>query len=563
MLTGNLLLFLADGAFAGPRSLKYLDLTQTGLTSVMFIPTQNLDNLEALILGSNYIQSLRFPPNFPTKNLKYLDFQMNLIQRISAKDTEMLKQVTNLSLTLKGNGVEHIEAGAFSSMFFYSLDFGSCMDVSSVLEGLQDAQTVALWLGTFEDTANNSLPISVPMLQGLCNISAKYLNLQYRSFSHFSADTFECLAKLQKLDLSHTSLSELPANLAGMNMLKELILNKNSFEHLCSIRASAFPDLTHLYLKGNSEAMDLGSGCLEMLSKLQHLDLSKSKIKSIGCCSKELHGLGNLQHLNLSYNRQLVFINVAFEESTNLKVLDLAFTHVITNTNASLGPFRNLHLLQILNLSSTQIGPSIQHILQGLESLIVLHLSRNDLSRAILNGTFFQQAYNVEEITLSSCELSVIQAKAFYALRKLKRVDLSHNRLIVFNSDAFSNLKNIYLNFANNGIHIIPRDMLTNLSGNSVINLSYNPLECTCSNIGLLTWYKQNIDKIEDSEDTICAEPKSLAGAKLVSVNLSCGHVAAQVILIAFVVITVIVVTFILIIYFLRVTILAHLSSWA
>ncbi|EMP36531.1 hypothetical protein UY3_06296 [Chelonia mydas] len=65
--------------------------------------------------------------------------------------------------------------------------------------------------------------------------------------------------------------------------------------------------------------------------------------------------------------------------------------------------------------------------------------------------------------------------------------------------------------------------MLTNLSGQSIINLSYNPLECTCSNIGLITWYKQNMDKIEDPEGTVCCEPKSLAGAKLSTVTLSCG----------------------------------------
>ncbi|XP_053144771.1 CD180 antigen isoform X2 [Hemicordylus capensis] len=547
VLTGNLLLFLADTAFTGPRSLKHLDLTQTGLSSLLSIPMEDLDNLETLILGNNYIQSIELPANFPTRNLKYLDFQRNIIQRISAKDVAVLKSVSNLTLILKGNDIRYVEAGAFSSIFFYNLDFGACFNISAILEGLQGAKTVALWLGTFENIIGNYLRISASMLRGICNMSTNELNLQYRHFLQLSTDTFHCLTKLQKLDLTKTSLSELPAGLVGMNRLKELNLNRNNFEYLCSIQSSAFPNLTHLSIKDNSQGLDLGTGCLESLSKLEHLDLSNSHIRSSECCSKQLSGLISLQHLNLSHNAKLLFPNVAFHESADLRVLDFTSTHIIIND--SQGPFRNLHHLQVLNLSKSQIGSSIQHILQGLENLIVLNLNMNDFKPGtILNYSLFQQTPNLQVLTLSSCNLAAIESKVFFALRKLTHVDLSHNHLIAFNSDAFFNLRNIYLNFANNEIHIIPRDMLTSLSGQSVINLSYNPLQCTCSNIGLLTWYKQNIDKIEDSEETVCSEPTSLVGAKLFSVNLSCGYSTATIILIALTVITVIVVTFILII---------------
>nr|XP_056704874.1 CD180 antigen [Euleptes europaea] len=550
VLTGNLLLFLADEAFTGPNCLKHLDLTQTGLTSLAFIPMQDLGNLETLIVGSNYIQSLELPPDFPTRNLKYLDFQMNIIQEISAKDIAVLKKTSNLTLILKGNNIAHIEGGAFSSMFFYSLNFGGCTHLPAILEGLQGAKTVVLWLGSFDDW-DHRIDISTPMLQNVCNISANDLNLQFYHFSQISADTFQCLTKLQKLDLTHTSLDTLPPDIVGMNMLKQLNLNMNKFTYLCDIRSAAFPSLTHLFIRDNSEKLNLGSGCLGTLSKLQHLDLSNSQVESSDCCAQELHGLSSLRHLNLSHNRRLLLHGIAFEEGADLLTLDLTSTQV--TTKGSQGPFRNLHLLQSLNLSYCQIGPSIQHILQGLEGLIVLNLHGNNFeSGTMLNDNVFRQTPNLEVLILSSCELPAIQTKAFYALRKLKHMDLSYNNLIAFSSDAFSNLRSIYLNFANNKIRIIPRDMLTSLSDKSVINLSYNPLECTCSNIGLTTWYKQNIDKIEDSEKTVCSEPKSLDGVKLSSVNLSCRHLTAQIILIAFVAITVIAASLILIIRFLK-----------
>ncbi|KAH0627983.1 hypothetical protein JD844_008617 [Phrynosoma platyrhinos] len=550
VLTGNHLLFLGDTAFTGPLSLKHLDLTQTGLTSLTFIPMQDLDNLETLILGNNYIHSLQLPPSFKTRHLKYLDFQMNNIQRISAKDVMPLKQLSNLTLVLKGNHIVHIDPGVFSSISFYNLDFSSCANVSVILKGLQGGQTVALQLGAFVDS--DILPISPSALHGIRNVSVDHLTLQYRTFLNLSGETFEWMTKLQTLDLTHTSLFEVPLGLHRMDVLKELNLNENKFVHLCDIRSSVFPTVTHLYIRGNSKELDLGAKCLESLSKLQYLDLSNSQIEDLDCCRKQFAALSALQHVNMSYNRKLLFQSIAFNESANLMVLDLAFTHIVT-TNSSQGPFSNLHFLQILNLSYSQIGQNIQHILQGLESLRVLNLKGNNFeSGIILNDKLFQQVCNLEVLILSYCKLLAIETKAFSTLRKLQHVDLSHNNLITFNSGAFSNLRNIYLNFANNRIHIIPRDMLTNLSGQSIINLSYNPLECTCSNTGLLTWYKQNIDKIEDSEETVCSEPKSLAGTKLLFVNLFCGYSTAKVILITFVVITVIGVTFILIIRFLQ-----------
>ncbi|KFQ80922.1 CD180 antigen, partial [Phaethon lepturus] len=498
VLTGNLLMFLSDTAFAGPQSLKQLVLTQTGITSMSFIPMANLDSLDTLILGSNHISSLQLPPNFPTQNLKYLDFQMNNIRAITAEDVHVLQKTSNITLIFKGNDIIYIEPGAFQS-HFYSLDFGGCADIPGVLAGIQNSTAQTLWLGTFHGVEKEPY-ISPNVLQGLCNISVKDLYLQLRHFRNLNTDTFQCLTRLQKLDLTQTHISALPPGISGMSSLVELVLNANSFEHLCNISSDAFPSLTRLYIKGNLQTLQLGSGCLEKLAKLQHLDLSKSRIESPDCCNKALSGLSSLRYLNLSRNIRLHLQDVFLKDGANLELLDLAFTPL--HINASQGPFRNLHHLQVLNLSSSHINTSIQHLFQGLENLMLLDLKM---------------------LILSSCELRAIGSQAFQNLKKLRHVDLSHNKLTAFSTEAFSNLKSIYLNFAHNRIRIVPRDKLVSLAGHCIINLSYNPLDCTCSNIGLITWYKQNLDKIEDPEGTTCSEPKQLAGVELATISLSCG----------------------------------------
>ncbi|NXW11010.1 CD180 protein, partial [Fregetta grallaria] len=529
VLTGNLLMFLSDTAFAGPRSLKQLVLTQTGITSISFIPMTNLDGLDTLILGSNHISSLQLPPNFPTQNLKYLDLQMNNIRAITAEDVRVLRKTSNITLIFKGNDIVYIEPGAFQSLF-YSLDFGGCADIPGVLAGIQNSTAQTLWLGTFHGVEKEPY-ISPDVLQGLCNISVKDLYLQLRHFRNLNANTFQCLTRLRKLDLTQTHISALPPGISGMSSLAELVLNANSFEHLCNISSAAFPSLTHLHIKGNLQVLQLGSGCLEKLGKLQYLDLSKSHIESFDCCNEVLSSLSSLRHLNLSHNIKLHLQDVLIKDGAKLELLDLAFTPLHTNT--SQGPFRNLHLLQVLNLSSSHINTSIQDLFQGLENLKLLDLSQNNFESGIMpKDKLFQQLSNLEVLILSSCELTEVGGQAFHSLKKLRHVDLSHNKLIAFSTDAFSNLKSIYLNFAHNRICIVPHDKLVSLAGHCVISLSYNPLECTCSNIGLITWYKQNLDKIEDPEETRCSEPKLLAGAQLATVSLSCGINTAGIIVV-------------------------------
>ncbi|NXY41941.1 CD180 protein, partial [Ceuthmochares aereus] len=535
VLTGNLLMFLSDTAFAGPLSLSQLVLTQTGITSISFIPMTNLDSLDTLILGSNHISSLQLPPNFPTQNLKYLDFQINNIKAITTEDVQVLQKTNNITLIFKGNDVLHIEPGAFQS-HFYSLDFGGCTDIPGVLAGIQNSTVETLWLGTFHMMEKERY-VSPDVLQGLCNISVTDLYLQLRHFRNLNATTFQCLTKLRKLDLTQTHISMLPPGISGMSLLTELVVNANTFKHLCNISSAAFPSLTHLYIKGNLQVLQLGCGCLEKLANLRHLDLSKSRVESFDCCDKALRGLSSLQYLNLSHNTKLHLQDMLIKDSANLELLDLAFTPLLINT--SQGPFRNLHLLQVLNLSSTHINISIHHLFQGLENLKLLDLSQNNFESGIMpKDKLFQQLSNLEILILSSCGLTAIGHQAFHSLQKLRHVDLSYNKLSVFSIDAFSNLRSIYLNFAHNSIHIIPRDELASLAGHYIINLSYNPLECTCLNIGLITWYKQNLDKIEDPEGTRCSEPKSLAGSQLTTISLSCEISMAGIIAIVLVILS-------------------------
>lgn len=138
---------------------------------------------------------------------------------------------------------------------------------------------------------------------------------------------------------------------------------------------------------------------------------------------------------------------------------------------------------------------------------------------------------SLEILVLSSCELSSIDQEAFRSLGNMIHVDLSHNNLTSNSISALSHLRGIYLNLATNRIRIIPPHLLPILTQQSIINLSHNPLDCTCSNIHFLTWYKENVQKLEDFQEIRCAHPPSLQGAQLSDIKLSCGITAAGIFL--------------------------------
>ncbi|XP_005319602.2 CD180 antigen [Ictidomys tridecemlineatus] len=520
ILTGNPLIFMAETAFNGPKSLKHLFLIQTGISSLEFIPPHNLENLESLHLGSNHISSIKLPNDFPAGNLKVLDFQNNAIHYFSREDVNSLKQATNLSLNFNGNDIKGIEPGAFSSQFFQSLNFGGTRDLSVIFSGLRNSTIQSLWLGTFEDIDNQYL--SSATFQGLCDTSVESINLQKHHFSDFSSTTFRCFAQLQNLDLTATHLQELPSGIEGMNSLKKLVLNVNKFDQLCQINAANFPSLTHLYVKGNMKKLHLGTGCLEKLENLQKLDLSHSGIEASDCCNLQLKNLPHLQSLNLSYNELIGFQREAFQACPQLEILDLSFTHL--HVSAPQSPFQNLHHLKILNLSHSFLDTSNQLLLAGLPDLRHLNLQGNHFQDgSIPKNNLLQTVGSLEILVLSSSDLLSIDQQAFHSLDKMSHVDLSHNNLTSNSIDALSHLKGIYLNLAANAIGIISPHLLSILSQQSTINLSHNPLDCTCSNIHFLTWYKENLQKLEDLEETVCANPPSLQGVQLSDVRLSCG----------------------------------------
>uniref|UniRef100_A0A8C9NBQ6 CD180 molecule n=1 Tax=Serinus canaria TaxID=9135 RepID=A0A8C9NBQ6_SERCA len=465
--TRNLLMFLSVTAFAGPHSLEHLN-TDRNNKYVLYSNDKSWQ-LRYLHLGQ-HPHLLQLPSSFPTRNLKTLNFLMNNIQAITAEDVQAPQKTSNVTLILKGNDITYIEPGSFQS-YFYSLDLVGCADIPGALVGIQNSTAQPFWLGIFYGVGKEPY-VSSDILQGLCSISVKDLYLHLRHLRNLNADTFQSLTRLQKLNLTQPHIHALPPGISGMSLLEEVVLSANCFEQLCNTSSAAFASLTCLHIKGNSQGLQPGSGYSEKLAKLQYLDLSH-----------------RLCYLNLSHNTHLHLQEIEpFPKSPSL-------------ASARDG------------LSSSHINISIQHVFKGLKNLMFLDLSQNNFDLGIMpKDKLFQQLSSSGVLVLPSCKLTSIGNQVFHNLRKLQHVDLNYNKFTAFSTDAFSNLKSINLSCVHYRMHIVPGVQLVPRDGRFIINLSYNLLDCSCSKIDLITYYKQHLDTAEDPEGTRCSEPKLLAG---------------------------------------------------
>lgn len=547
VLTGNSIVYIAESAFLGATSLQHLYLQKTFISDLWLIPMKSLSNLETLHLGSNYITSIQLPDDTPVTKLKTLNLELNHISRITVENSNTFKHTDNLTLILKGNNIEYIEPNSFNSSNLHCLDLtGSAwnVDLSSVLKGLNGLRADSLRIGTFNDMDVDK-DVSPSDMNCLCNLTTKELSLQYQTFSD-DHNTFPCLAKIEKLDFTFTDLQRFPG-LSKDNLLKELLLNHNQFSSLCDISSETYPLITHLHIARNMKTLDLGDGCLKSLTILVYLDLSQNIFMHPICCSSRFMGLASLRFLNMSYGNQLALQNPALPDTNKTEVLD--FSYSLLRIDKAFSPFSNLADLKVLNLSNSYVDASNRQVFKGLENLVFLNMEKSLFQNGVLaNDNLFATTLKLETLILAKCKLREIEGQAIKKLKQLKHIDLSGNNLTVFNTNLFANLTFMSLNYAFNYITTIPIDFLRNISNENTINLSHNPIDCSCSNIDFLSWYKSHSNLFLDKENTVCGSPPSLVGTELYKVSLSCGTSWLKIIIF----IIVAVATIILVICFIR-----------
>ncbi|XP_046550058.1 toll-like receptor 4 [Haliotis rubra] len=176
---------------------------------------------------------------------------------------------------------------------------------------------------------------------------------------------------------------------------------------------------------------------------LQHVDLSSNLLQFR---EGTLLGYDNVTFLDLSNNVARWLSRDLFQQCASLEVLNMSHNFfkwdIYKDTDGQI--FRNLFRLKQLHIASNGLMFVRGRIFRDLTSLEILNLSRNDIF------DFSPELKN---------------------LKKLKQIDLSNNSIKWLMPDVREQLRT-----------------LKSVSPNLTLDLSWNPLLCSCRNVETLTW---------------------------------------------------------------------------
>ncbi|XP_061173706.1 toll-like receptor 4 [Saccostrea echinata] len=191
----------------------------------------------------------------------------------------------------------------------------------------------------------------------------------------------------------------------------------------------------------------------------------------------------SLTHLHVQGN--LIYDIQHFSGLWRLEYLDLSNNFCFNITKQS---FQNMTNLLFLNLSRNLLGKvlksqSSEHVFDHLRGLKVLDLSYNWIT--LIHKDVFVFMSNIEHLILSNNEIESVTFDLSAAL-KLRSIDLSSNKIVMLDSKSMDFLD-------------------ASREKQFSIQMSNNPLQCTCQSMDFLKWMKESSNKhFVDRENYTC-----------------------------------------------------------
>ncbi|XP_050038610.1 uncharacterized protein [Dermacentor andersoni] len=367
---------------------------------------------------------------------------------------------------------------------------------------------------------------------------------------------FTNLTSVKNLDLLLNSLTNITdKDLADLTGIENLKLGGNPFTML--------PDtlFKHNRLLGDlnlSVLNKLGSPperLLTGLSRLENITLLDCNFTSIP--EKFFAYAGNMKNIRMVNNRLTSLPANLFRENTKLLNLDLSYNDL---TELPLTVFEKQFVLETLvfyrnNFVTLKAGP-----FDNLISLKVLSFEYNFIES--IEQETFQRLQKLEDLKLGRNKLKMLEGNAPFGLnKKLRRVDLSRNKLIQFpdiNWDIYLALEKLNLDYNNitylrvpnliststevslrfnkiKAVQVTELEILkkyetrektynTDTASEHYYHLDGNPFECNCQLYDFIKYLSENNQKdialFKNSPAYTCESPKVLKGKNLLEVDL-------------------------------------------
>lgn len=429
----------------------------------------------------------------------FMDISQNLITSLPAA---AFKNLTVGTLTIGPNPLTNIDGAAFVGVnvtWLILADVPGMTHIPASVSQLSNLQKLSVYrtnITGLDDSLMKGIGDTLEELSiGTTSITVWPTSLQYatklrdlsaggNTYSNIPDDAFlGFYHSLESLSLRKCGLSTVPREALGrLKNLKTLDLSNNPFIHFPddSFSPKLQNSLNNLYISNN--ALTDIPPAVRSLTFLSSLGLSQNPVKTLNMTS--FGGLSkSLGHLNLA-GCEMESIPPVIRTLTQLTVLDLRQSGLKTIRDDD---FNGLSILNELNLDRNKLIKMSDHAFRGLKYLRKLTLFQCNLTalpRAVNDLPFLEDLYVYEN------QITTIPDNSLVGARFLQHLVLDDNPVSQISDHAFDGASSLTLIMVTRGRMTTVPKALTALGGFSRINLSDNPVQCTCD----LKWILSHVN---------------------------------------------------------------------
>ncbi|XP_035284833.1 toll-like receptor 13 [Anguilla anguilla] len=297
------------------------------------------------------------------------------------------------------------------------------------------------------------------------------LSLDNVGVSEPNTDWFQNLLYLETLSMMNNDMTKLAPNaFSALRKLRSLSLRHNLLQVIAGQPFCNLTMLTTLDLSVNI-IYSIENGSFTDLVRLKNLSLNGNRIKTVN--PDILRGLANLVGLNL-YDNQLHFRegDSPFITLKSLHDLNLGYQGPITIGMGYLGStlFKGLENLQTLILTSATLITFHPNTFAPLVNLYSLYISDITMTHNNLTA-LFHPLVSLTDLVLGKTGLDGLPVRLLPQNNTLKYFRLMYNH-----------------------IHVLEKSVLDNLPFLKYLDVTVNPLSCSCQNAWFKNWSVKNLE---------------------------------------------------------------------
>ena len=483
---------------------------------------------------------------------QHVDMQLGFANLYDVTDLTLEGAGVNATGSNIFHGVSNLSSLVLRNLHWKSIDY-------DCFESLTNLRLLTLdHLGRLEFMH----PDALTPLVSLESLSFLYIDLPYGGYISalrgIVSSTFHALA-LHGIDSSDPGVDMIPLfrNWTCRATLKKVDLVNNRLRMTVMTNIGQYwlwPQLEHLSLTGNlittipvETPFSLASIISDEHLKTIYVTGVKNSIAQPGakplCAISVSTNVSNLYHpqwpikpVELGSHLESISFNGAKYIIENIGLPEWVFTLQYPEGEYGIHINDSRNVLKYLDLSSFQTTPCVTMAFVGchaleyfniqnirsiepivfhqMTNLTVLLLGNNDLGNVVADDTessLFSENKKLKILDLSGCQLTAIPPDEFSVLQDLQQLNLSRNSLEQFQVDLQNLNEFQFLNLSENKLRTLAVAMRVQLDQmaadrNMQVDISGNPLECTCNDTEFVSWIHKSRVIFENKHNTHCTD---------------------------------------------------------